>query len=249
MQTTLLFSLPANPELAARDASDWRRSWVEAGIGTYDAWNAQRVVARHDRLWIIPSTPAAVAWLQGHLDAIAAVVANTAKDAVPMELRDRAVHVRAEKDRLTAYRFPRIVVAKGGGDWQPHFEKTLDPAIGQKIVRSIESALRRELTAWDRLPSYLSNNEPFLALADPGRAAVIPAIHGDRSGHGRPVNLLVRLGLTVLSPLRIEGDLFAGPLASLGFGRLLRGEPPAALDRATQRNLLTLPSFDTESVL
>lgn len=245
MQRSFLFSLPS--ALTDGDASEWRAAWVAAGIGDYEAWNAQRVVARGERLWIIPSNPVAIDWIMPRLDAIAAVVAARAGDVVPLEIRDRAVSVRAEPDRLHAYRFPRLVVAKGGGDWQPHFEDTLDPAIGDKIIRSVENALRRELTAWGRLPAFLANGERFLALSAPGRATVIPAVQGQRSGHGKPVHMLVRLNLSVLSPLRIEGDLFAGPLASLGFGRLLRGEAPAELDRATQRSLLALPTFDTES--
>lgn len=247
MQPVVNFILPADrPDLAGLYASHWRQKWVDAGIGTFDRWNQQRVVARHDALRIFPASPEASDWLLSVLDGVAGVVATAVGDVVPMELNERPVGVRAEADKLHAYLFPRMVVAKGGGDWSDQFATPLPDALGGKIVHMIEAALVRDLSAWHRLPDYLKDGSPFLVLHEAGRPAVIPAIEANRSGHGKAVHVLVRRELTVLSPLRIQGDLFVGPLGSLGFGRMVRKNPPDMLDRTTQRALLSLPTFAPE---
>lgn len=248
MQQTARFTLPEDTWGAnGRDSSDWRSIWVAAGIGGLDDWNRMRVVMVRETLWIIASTPASGGWLTSHIDAIAGVIADVVQDAVPLVIRSRSVGVRAGGEHLWAYRFPRIVVAKGTGDWKPHFAGTLDPALTARMTRMIESGLRRELLAWDRLPDELDG--PFLVIADPGRPIIIPAIHADRSGHGKRVNVLARSQLMVFSPYRFEGDLFAGPLASIGFGRMLRSATATLLDRQTQCALLALPAYQKDSVL
>ena len=99
MQRSFLFSLPS--ALTDGDASEWRAAWVAAGIGDYEAWNAQRVVARGERLWIIPSNPVAIDWIMPRLDAIAAVVAARAGDVVPLEiLREHAIDVPPDPGSL-----------------------------------------------------------------------------------------------------------------------------------------------------
>lgn len=244
MQRTILFSLPASWVMAHHlDAGEWRSRWVAAGVGDLPTWNSVRVVAVRELLWIVSGSPDANCWLEGQLDAIAGVVAETIADAIPVQVRERAVGVRTGADALWAYRIPRLVIAKGGGDWQPHFKPALDPAITVKMARSIETGLRRELHAWGRLPSMLDDERPFVVVTQAGRPAIIPVIQGNRSGHGKPVNALVRSNVVVLSPLRIEGDLFVGALASLGFGRVLRTPPPEMLDRATQTALFDLPDY------
>lgn len=244
MQATALFSLPGLwVSSHGLEASEWRTRWVGAGVGSLDDWNHLRVVVAREMLWIIASNPTANVWLMAHIDAIAGVVATTVNDAVPLQVRQRAIGVRTGTEELWAYRFPRLVVAKGSGDWTPHFAAIPDPGLLDGLARTIEKGIRRELQAWGRLPSMLDDPRPFLVLSQPGRPVVIPAITAQRSGHGKPVNVLARAHLTVLSPLRLEGEIFVGPLASLGYGRMVRTTAPDMLDRATQTALLGLPDF------
>lgn len=247
MQRTLLFTLPAAWTASHRlDAADWRSLWIGNGIGTFADWNGIRVVPVRELLWVISGSPAANDWLARHLDGIAATVAEEVADAVPLAVRDRPVAVRGGDETLWAYRFPRLIVEKGGGDWARHFELPLSPDLADRMLRRMEASLRRELAVWSRLPDVLVD-APFLALFQPGRPLVIRAIHSDRSGHGKPVNALARADVAVLSTVRIEGDLFAGPLASLGYGRMRRTAPPEVLDRSLQRALSALPVLTEES--
>jgi hypothetical protein len=246
MQNLALFSLPSTWHLAhPMDAADWRAAWMRAGIGDTHAWNRLRVVCARELLWVISGSPETNSWLDQHMNAIACAVTDVVGDAVAFEVRSRTIGVRASADRLWAYRFPRLVLAKGTGDWQPHFAHPLDPNILQRMQHVLESGIRRELTAWNRLPDVLDDQNHFLTITDPGRAVIIPAIHADRSGHGKSVNVLVRSNIIAISPIRIEGEVFAGPLASLGFGRMLRTSAPELLDTSTQRALLQLPDFQS----
>lgn len=248
MQTTALFALPEAWVATHRmEPGDWRTRWVQGAAGSFDQWNRMRVVVARNLLWVIPATPDASAWLRDKLDAIAGIVAQTVNDAVPLQLRERQVTVRQDPDRLWAYRMPRFVADKSQRDWSEQFASPLDASVIDRMTRTIEASVRRELTAWGRLPEALSQEHPFLVIADPGRPVVIPAIQGNRSGHGKPVNILARSGLTLLSPFRMEGELFAGPLSSLGYGRLLRGSAPEMLDRRTQKALLQLPIREVPS--
>ena len=245
MQSILVFGLPTawRPSHPDMDAGAWRSRWLTAGIGDQAAWNAQRVVATGDLLWVIAGSPDASAWLDRHTDAIAAQVADVAGDAVRLEARQRQVTLRFAKEGLWAYRIPRLVIEKGAGQWQPHFEVPLGQPLREKLSALISSGLRRELSTWGRLPHDIADPAtPLVAIANPGRAYITKAISADRSGHGKPVSVLGRSNVIVLSTLRVEGDLFVGPLASLGYGRLLRTTPPDTLDHDVQRDLLRLPA-------
>lgn len=248
MQRIALFTLP-DPAVSGppRPATDWRLRFVAAGIGALEPdWNRIRVVSLNTQLWLIPATPAAGEWLLAHLDAIAGAVADTAGVAVPLEVRDRAVAVRHQDDLLWAYRIPAYVVQKSPGDWSPHFEGELSPSLRDAMARKIERSLRKELDAWGALPAALAGDDPFLVVADPGRAAAVPAISAQSSHRAKPLSVLVRRYPLLLSYWRLEGELFAGPLASLGYGRLMRFSPPDMLDRYTQKALLALPSSTQE---
>lgn len=248
MQRIALFTLP-EPAVTGppRPASDWRQRFVAAGIGVLEPdWNRVRVVSLTTTLWLIPADPAAGDWLASHMNAIAGVVADAVGAAVPLELRDRAVGVRYQDDLLWGYRIPVFVAQKSPGDWAPHFEPELTPALRDAMARKIERSLRKELHAWGKRPTPLGNDDPFMVIADPGRPAVVPAIAAERARREKPMSVLVRRDLLLLSYWRLEGELFAGPLASLGYGRLLRVNPPDYLDRYTQKALLALPSSATE---
>lgn len=248
MQTVLLAALPPGIDSSEeRTASQWRSLFVQAGIGQFDDWNAVRIAAAQRQLWIIAGEPSANAFLTSHLDAIAGVLASACNGPVPLEVNERAVGVRAGTDKLWAYRIPKLVVEKKPGDWSAHFAAQIDPALKSQIERKVERALRRELDTWGRLPSELDNDLPFLVLSQPGRAVPISAISGQRSGHGKAVTVLTRLHPVFLSYWRLEGHLFAGPLASLGFGRIVRMSAPDMIDRATQKALLDiLPTTSSE---
>jgi hypothetical protein len=245
VQTTLRFTLPeGNERLRAMDASDWRALWVQSGIGTYEEFNALRVAPRNNRLWVSTGTPIASEWLTpDRVDAIAGSVAGMADNVVPMAVIPHMVRASGEPDRLYAYRFPRLVVAKGYGQWSEHFDQTLSLTLQHKLQALIETGLRRELTTWDALPNHIADSEHFVALTDVGHATVIPIIHGERSGHGKPVNALVRRGVTVLSPFKFDGFLAVGALASLGYGSMVRGAAPEILTLEIQKALLALPAF------
>lgn len=248
MQRIALFSLP-EPAISGRPrpAADWRQCFVDAGIGALDPdWNRVRTVSLPTSLWLIPGDPAAGEWLATHMDAIAGVVADTVGAAVPLELRDRAVGVRHQDDLLWAYRIPALVAQKTPGDWAPHFAPEIAPAVRDAMARKIERSLRKELSAWGKLPAALQNDDPFLVVAEPGRAAAVPAIAAERAHREKPMTVLVRRYTLLLSYWRFEGELFVGPLASLGYGRLQRIPPPDLLDRYTQKALLALPSSATE---
>lgn len=249
MQKTLLFLLPASMgSWRAMSAGDWRKRWVTAGVGSYEDWNRLRVTANGERLWVTAGSPETSGWLdESRIDVLASLVAAVVGDVVPMEVRERTVRVRAEPSGLYAYRFPRLVVAKGGGQWEAHFTASLSPELRIGLVNQVERALRREFLTWDALPSYLAYNSQFVVLFDPGHAQIVPAVSGERSGHGKPVHALIRKGVTFLSPLRIDGDLAIGSLTSLGYGRMLRTAAPTLFDRNAQRALLALPSFSDET--
>lgn len=247
MQKVLLAALPpaidATPE---RDSSQWRTIFVDAGIGTYADWNTIRIAAGQRQLWIVAGVPAANAFLEARFDDIAAALANACQAPVPLAVSERDVGVRPCTDKLWAYRIPKLVVGKDG-DWSAHFAPTIDPALKASIERKVERAIRRELDAWGRLPPVLDNDAPFLVMSQPGRAMPIQAITGSRSGHGKPVSILARLQPVFLSYWRLEGQLFAGPLASLGYGRIARTEAPELIDRATQKALLDIIPTDSPS--
>lgn len=248
VQRIALFTLPAPPETQPpRPAADWRHRFVSAGIGALEPeWNRIRVVSLPTALWLIPCDPVAGDWLVSHLDAIAGVVADTTGVAVPLEVRERAIGVRHQDDLLWAYRLPAYVVQKSPGDWSPHFEKELAPALRDAMARKIERGLRKELSAWGKLPAALDTSDPFLVVAEIGRATAVPAISAERAHRDKPMLVLVRRYPLLLSYWRLEGELFVGPLASLGYGRLLRIPAPEVLDRYTQKALLALPSSASE---
>lgn len=241
MQKSLIFSLPAAIDAMQRmRPSHWRDAFESAGIGERAQWDLIRLLALRDQLNLYASTPQANTFLTDHLDAIAGCVADQAKAPVEMQLNERQVGVRAGTDILWAYRIPRLVVEKKHGDWQPHFEASLAPELKDKIARRVESSLRRELAVWRRLPGVLDDAKPFLTIADPGRALVVPAIEANRSGSGKGVKVLVRRDVVLMSYWRFEGHLFVGPLASLGFGRITRSAPPEMLGTDLQRDLMKI---------
>lgn len=248
MQQTALFTLPPAIDAARHPESpEWRTAWIKAGIGTVSDWNQMRVVAVKELLWIIAGSPTANHWLESNIDAIAGVVADTAGAAVPLVLRQRAVGVRASSDRISCYRLPRLVVAKQEDDWKPHLAPDVAPDVLARTLRKVERDLRAELATWGRLPPVLDNATPFLMIHQPGRAVPISAIRAASSGHGRPVSVLARCHMTLLSNWRIEGDLFVGHLKSLGFGRILRTAAPEVLAPQTQLQLLELSAPDQEA--
>lgn len=248
MQTVLLAALPPAIDSSSElNASQWRMRLVAAGIGTFEDWNRVRISASQRQLWIVAGEPAANAFLSLHLDDIAGVLASTCNGPVPLEISERAIGVRSGTDKLWAYRIPKLVVEKKPGDWSAHFAPSLDPAIRAGIERKVERAIRKELDTWGRLPAVLDNDEPFLALSQPGRAMPIQAISGQRSGHGKPVSILARLQVVFLSYWRLEGQFFVGPLASLGYGRVARTAAPELLDRTVQKALLDIIPDDSPS--
>ncbi len=244
-QRTLLFALPEARPNPRMDPSDWRAAWVAAGVGPNTDWNQVRVVAVGHLLWVIAGSPRANDWIDSNLDAIAGTVADVCAGPARMEMAYRHVGVRAGQGRLWAYRIPAIVLEKGGGDhWKEHLEVALSPEMSCAVLRKIEDGVRRELQAWGALPLAIIPDKPFFVMLHPGRGMIAPGIHGDRSGHGKPVNVLLRKHVQLLSPLRIEGNVFAGALNSLGNGRLLRMQPPEMLEPSIQSELMNLPIFE-----
>ena len=241
MQVAVVCALPPAVDESARlRAADWRSRFVAAGVGDFTGWNQVRIGATRDQLWLVAADPNGNAYLDRHLDGVAGVLASICAGPVAMERINRAVGVRTGTEKLWAYRIPRFVAEKKAGDWSPHFAAQLDGALKSKIERRIEASIRRELDAWGRLPKVLDNDQPFLVIAQPGRAVPVPAIDATRSGHGKPVNVPVRSQLVFLSYWRLEGELFAGPLAALGYGRLTRTNAPDSIDRTLQRELLNI---------
>lgn len=249
MQKALLFTLPPAIDAVQRvSASGWRDAFEAAGIGRRADWDAIRVLAIKDQLSLYAGTPDANRFLDEHLDAIAGCIADQVNAPCELHCTERQVGVRAGTETLWAYRIPRLVVEKKHGDWQPHFEALLSPDLKERILRRIEASLRRELNAWGRLPEALEDGQHFLALADPGRAIIVPAIEAGRSGGGKPVNVLLRKDVVVMCYWRFEGHLFVGPLASLGYGRVARGTPPEVLSTQLQRDLLKIMPDAMETI-
>lgn len=249
MQRIAVFSLPESTGEGAKvpvPSATWRSRWVTAGVGTYDDWNRMRVVSLRDRLMLVAGVPAANDWLMTHIDRIAGVVSDQVGAAVPLDLQERAVGVRWSDDRLWGYRFPEVVVSKSATDWGPHFSPDLSAELRDALARKMERSLRSELKSWGRLSDELDNDDPFFIVSQPGIAHGNPAIAPERSGHGKPVSVLARRHMMLLSYWRFEGELFLGPLASLGFGRMIRCQPSELLDRYTQKALLALPSTTKE---
>lgn len=251
MQRIAVFSLPEPPVTGPErppltPAATWRARWVTRGIGTYEEWNHLRVLPLRDRLLITAGTPLANDWLMEHLDGIAGTVSDEIGQPVPLELQERAVGVRISDDRLWGYRLPEVVVSKSASDWAPHFSADLSKELRDSMARRFERSLRNELNAWGRLPDELDNDEPFLVVSQTGAAHGIPAINPERSGHGKPVSVLARRHVMLLSYWRFEGELYLGPLASLGYGRMIRCQPSDLLDRYTQKALLAVPSTTKE---
>lgn len=247
MQKTVLFSLPPAIDAIARpNAATWRGTFEAAGIGTRSEWNQIRVDVTHEKLNLYAGNPKANEFIDANLDGIAGCVAETMAKPVPFELVERAVGVRAGTDRLWAYRIPRFVADKDG-DFKPHFETQISDELRNRMVRKIETSILRELDSWGRLPEALTTGAPFLAISDPGKAMVIPAIESGRSGHGKSVGVLVRRHLHFLSYWRLEGRLFAGALNALGFGRIDRASAPELLTVDLQRQLLKITPESSEA--
>lgn len=231
-----VFELPAVKAQADRaDAAIWRLRWTQAGIGTVVQWNQIRVIVMANLLWLYPATPAAAAWLHDQIPALGRQISDHFDDVVVITLNARPYAVRWSEE-IWAYRIRHLVIAKGGADWSEHFKPKLDPALTQAIEQRIERGIRRDLAAWGQLPDDLHEPSPFLVLADPGRAFATPAIAaGNRSN--KPIHVLVRDNVMVLSKLRIEGAIFVGQLTSLGYGRLLRIRGPKILSAGTRHRL------------
>lgn len=248
MQTILLAALPpASDASLVRESTDWRAAFIAAGVGSAQDWNKLRVSTPREQLWIVAGDPKANEFLADRLDDIAGTLVTMTHVPTPLEVIQRPIGVRASTTELWAYRIPRFVVEKKACDYTPHFKATLDADLKAKIERKLEASIRKELDAWNRLPSALDNDQPFLALSDPGRAIPVPAISGTQTGTGKPISVLVRRHLVFLSYWRVEGSLFLGPLASLGYGRTTRTPAPDMLDRPTQKALLDIIPTDVSS--
>lgn len=238
VQKSLLFTYPPAIDAVARPtASDWRNTFEDAGIGVRADWNDIRMDAGKHKLNLYSANQRGSRFLESNLDSVAGCVADALKAPVPFELADRMIGVYAGTDRLWAYRVPCLVVEKSGGGWQAHYEAELAADIKAKMVRIVEDSIRRELSGWGVLPDALRDG-PFLALADPGRPVIFPAIAAPRSGHGAAVNVLARRDVKLMSYWRFEGRLFVGRLTSLGYGRVDRTPPPELLSLELQRALL-----------
>lgn len=248
MQKSMLFSLPPAIDAVKRpDATAWRESFEGAGIGTRADWNNVRVDAGRDKLNLHAGNPDASNFLEANLDAIAGCIAETMSKPVPFEIGERTVGVRAGTDRLWAYRIARLVSEKKG-DFKPHLEIPLSQELRDRLARKIENSIVRELTFWGRLPDVLSDGAPFIAVSDPGRAMIIPAIESGRSGHAKKVSVLVRRDVFFLSYWRLEGRLYAGSLNALGYGRIDRAAAPEMLSVEMQRQLLKIAPESSESM-
>lgn len=239
-QQHLRFDLPDLTMLRVMDAADWRDVFFKHGIGGRQEWNALRVSTPLGRLAIGPSSPAAQGWLMAHSATIASAIAEHAGLPVQMETFETPIAIACHAEETFAYQFPRLVVAKGSGDWGEMRASSFGPECGAAIVSAVAASLRREWAAWGCLPESLEGGAPFMVLSNPGWPDIVPAIHARNSGHGKPVNALLRKHLTVLSPWEVRGDFHPGPLAALGYSGMVKATPPSTLSSEQQMAMLDL---------
>lgn len=227
MPTLLMFEIGADAPRRP-SASDWRIALCNTGAATRPALDQLRTVVTQTALWFIPRTPEGEAWLRIHAMAIAGTVATTLGKPVPMHLRERITTVE-RRPMLYGYRISRLAVTKRARDWARLGATDLDVGAQATIRTLIERELRDDLRTFGDLPFGLDDDAPFIAIHNYGRPMPIAAVTANRSGHGKPISTLARLGVEFASHWRIEGEHFVGRLQGLGFGRIQRTLPPGEI--------------------
>jgi len=241
MQRSLSLDLPSDRwrEENAHEPWVWRAA-LEAHGAPRAIVDQLRVECPRASLRITAGTPSASEWLGENEPLVARAIASRLTEAAGVVIRERQVFTRFADEELFAYRFDRLVVAKPGShDWDRFNGRPLPGEAFAPLASMIERGIRRDLEAWGELPPRLKNGEPFLVIVDGGVAVGVPALPG-RGGSPQRLPVLVRRGVIALSPLRINGSVYAGHLNSLGFGRAQRALAPQQIDRDAQRRLLAL---------
>lgn len=160
---------------------------------------------------LVARTPAASTWMGASLGEVMECVANIAGKelAVTPIQAEVAAHITKERH---LYKIPRLVVerAKRKHNWDDWRNPELAHELRERLVGLIQAGLSDELKTWGCGPLDV----PITLLSD-GRPMPICPANGPRG--------MARLGVTFISPVRIDGDLFAGIHTLMGHGAVHRG--------------------------
>ena len=159
----------------------------------------------------VARTPAASTWMHENLGDVMECVANIAgKDLAVTPIQTQVMAQITPERHL--YKIPRLVVerAKRKSNWEIWRKPDLDLDQRERLTEIVRASLTDEIRAWG-----CSAADIPITLVSDGRPMPITPMSGPRG--------LARLGVTFISPLRIDGDLFAGRYTLMGHGALHRG--------------------------
>lgn len=156
-------------------------------------------------------TPLASTWMQDNLGEVMGCVADIAGKELAVTPIQTQVMAHSSTDHHL-YKIPRLIVerAKRTASWDDWRKPYLDPDLRERLTEIIRAGLSHELNAWGCRPLHA----PITLLSD-GRPMPITPKNGPRG--------MARLGVTFISPVRIDGDLFAGIHTLLGHGAVHLG--------------------------
>jgi hypothetical protein len=156
-------------------------------------------------------TPAASTWMGSQFGEVMECVANIAGRPLAVDPIQTEVAAYATKERHL-YKIPRLVVkrSKSSTSWDGWRKPELDNDLREQLGRLIQNGLSDELKVWGCAPLAV----PITLVSD-GRPMPICPANGPRG--------MARLGVTFISPVRIDGGLFVGIHTLLGHGAVHRG--------------------------
>lgn len=201
----------------SQNASAWRHTFTAGGVLNEDEIKDLAIFSGETALSIIALNPRAGPVICARMTALAKAVAAQVGKPVVQELMEKRFFVR-EDGNIWDYLIPRWCVAKKEPGWSEMKTEVLSPAARRKLKTQAERSIADQAAAWGVvLPS-----PPCIGILEVGKPMPIAAISGARSGHGKPAHVLARVQVRVICNLRLNGDWFVGPMASLGFGRMIR---------------------------
>lgn len=208
-QLSLRFLHESGGPLASMDAYDIRMHIKDAiAQAPMDAITVQKSM---QTVLFVARTPEASTWMHENLGEVMESVANIAGKELAVTPVQTQVVTQISSERHL-YKIPRLVVerAKRTSNWEIWRKPDLDLDQRERLTEIVRASLSDELKAW----GCNSIDVPITLVSD-GRPMPISPMSGPRG--------MARLGVTFITPLRIDGTLFAGLHTLMGHGVVHRG--------------------------